>query len=83
MMSRASRHSMSTLAAPRRAAVRATSMATLPPPTTMTRLPTAGTSVPASCASATPRRKSTATETPSASSPGTPARRPPWHPMAT
>ncbi len=83
MMSRASRQSMSTLSAPRRAAVRATSsMATLPPPTTTTLPLTGWATPPSSCISATLRRKSTATVTPSASSPGMLARRP-WQPMAT
>ena len=77
MASLASRQNMETSSAPQRRALRAASMATLPPPMTTVRFAAGVCSF-----SATAYRKSTAVNTPSASSPGTPALRPPWQPMA-
>ena len=77
MVSRLSRQTIRTCSAPNRAAVRAQSTATLPPPMTST-LP----EIFRDWSSVAWRRKSTASSVPWASSPGTPGRRPPWQPMA-
>ena len=77
IFSRGSRQYMATESAPQRWAVRAASMATLPPPTT-THLP--GTFRLSSAR--TWRKNSTAEYTPWAVSPGMPGRRPRWQPMA-
>ena len=68
---------MVTVFAPKRMAVRATSTATLPPPTTMT-LPWGLSPL----SNATSRRKSMPETTPSESSPSTPSFLPPWAPIA-
>ena len=78
MLSRGSRQYMETSAAPQRTLVRATSMATFPPPMTTARPSTGDGSF-----SATACKKSTAVITPAVSSPGMPALRLSWQPMAT
>ena len=72
------RYATMTLLAPRRTEERATSMATLPPPTTMTRSPEKSGSSPSPMARSMP----TALSTPRASSPGSPSFLSRWAPMA-